>query len=160
MRQGHTIGHVPTIVDGETLPDDVLEGRNWQKLGDRKFAHWQNQGWLQQSKLALQPMRTIGNLVRCGHSISALRVFPGKTATYRREIDALTHLVFTPPKARRKPLEERLPRRPGKGTAQLRFLVSRGLADQQDPTRHWSSTTTGLCICGQRSHARNLVRCS
>jgi len=84
---------------------------------------------------------------------------PGKTPAHRRHVNRRPELSLRQAGRRLEPPKQGFPRRPRKRAAQLRFLVSRRLANQDHLAHHRSPLTTGGCMPGHFRQARRASTC-
>src|SRR5688572_20876999 len=144
MRQRNAVGEMTTIGNRKFFSDRFHERSFTEKLPNRQLPHRQYELRLQQLEFTFEPHRALRNFVGRGDAISTLRTLAWKTPAHRREIDPIPHLIFAPAECTFEPLEERFPRGPGERSAELRLLVSRCLANQQDFAHDRATIHDGL----------------
>lgn len=103
-----------------------------KKLRDRKFAHRDDEPWLQKIDFIIHPRRTIPDLVRSWNAVPTRGGFSGKTAANRREVNLGAHLHFTQMTKLLEPTEERAASRPGERFAEDWLFCSGRLTDEHD----------------------------
>lgn len=109
---------------------DFVELFERKELSNRKFAHWDNEPWLEKINFIIHPGRAIPDLVRRRNAISTRGRLAGKAAADRGEVNPRAHLHFIQMTEFIEPAEECAASRPGERFAQNRFSYTRRLTHE------------------------------
>ncbi len=107
MRQGNYLKAVPGACDPEFSANHFLQFFAVDELHDSQPADGNDETWLQDLNLITHPRRTVANLIRCRHAISAAGIFSGKTPADCREINLRSNGRLIHPAKFFEPAEER-----------------------------------------------------
>ena len=119
---------VATQLEGPAYDFVKLLARN--KLSDRKFAHGDDEPWLQEINFTIQPGRAILDLIRCRNAVSTRGRLAGKAAADCGEVNLRAHFYFTQMTEFIEPTEKCAAGRPGERLSQNRFSNTRRLTDE------------------------------
>ena len=119
---------VPPQLEGAAY--DFVELLESKKLCDRKFAHRDDELWLQELDFIIHPARAILDLFRRRNAVAARGGFSGKAAADRGEVNLRAHLYFTQVTEFVEPIEESAASGPGERLAQNRLSDAGRLTDE------------------------------
>ncbi len=136
MRQRHHIHPTPPHLNRELPPNHSAQFLHLHKLPDRQLANRDHQFGTQQIQLPLQPPRTVPDLHRVRHTITARRILSRKTATHSRHVHTRAKLLLANAACALEPPKQRLPSGPREGPSNHGFPVSGCLPDRHHPAEN------------------------
>ena len=118
------------MLDLLLAPDEFLEGESREEALDCQPTHRNEETWLDEAKLLLEPARAVRTLHERRNPIpSTRRTWPRITASYRGDVDPVARGGFVEPDAL-EPTKERLPGTAGKRAAATRLDLAGRLTDK------------------------------
>src|SRR5215510_13865504 len=121
MRKGNQVERMPCALNTKFAADHFLQFRAIDELGDSQPTNRNNETRSQNFDFIIDPRRAVANLVRSRNAICAARIFAGKTAADRCEINFRSNGGFVHPTEFFEPAEERLAGGMRKRSLQNRF---------------------------------------
>ena len=130
--QGNQVERPLSVPNSKGTTDYFIEFFEGKELGNREFAHCDNEMRPEKIDLVVHPGGTVADFVRRRNAISAGRRFPGETATNSGEINPPADLFFIHAAELIEPTEQSPPGCPRERLAEDGLFYPGRLANQHD----------------------------
>ena len=139
MRKRNHVEEVPGALNTKSAADHFLQFRAVDELHDSQPTHGNNEARPQYFDFIIHPGRAVANLIRRRNAICAARVFSGKTAADRCEVNFRSDRGFIHPAEFLEPAKKCLASGMRKRSLQNRFPRTGRLTNDHYIARNWAA---------------------